>query len=333
MSGLDTGDRAEVVKEVSSMTNVDEQPLWRRRHLLDINSLSREEIEALFRTAHSFREVSTRSVKKVPALRGQVVVNLFYEPSTRTRISFTLAAQRLSADVVDFIADASSIAKGETLVDTANNIIAMGVDTIVLRHPAPGAAHFLANSVDVAVVNAGDGSHSHPTQGLLDLYTILDNLGSVEGRRVAIVGDISHSRVARSGMLAFRKFGADVVLVGPPTLVPRSFSELAGVEISHSLDAILPEVDAVCLLRMQRERQGAGLFPSLEEYSRLFGMNSERLSRCRDNVLILHPGPMNRGIEITPKVADGERSSVLDQVTNGLAIRMAVLYLVAGGSE
>ncbi len=314
------------------MNEVEAKPVWHRRNLLDINSLSREEIEALFKTAHSFREVSTRSVKKVPALRGQVVVNLFYEPSTRTRISFTLAAQRLSADVVDFIADASSISKGETLVDTANNIIAMGVDTIVLRHPAPGAARFLASNVDVAVVNAGDGAHSHPTQGLLDLYTLLDNLGSLEGRRVAIVGDISHSRVARSGMLAFRKFGAEVVLVGPPTLVPRSFSELEGVTISHSLDAVLGDVDAICLLRMQRERQGAGLFPSLEEYSRLFGMNSERLQRCRDDVLILHPGPMNRGIEITPDVADGERSRVLAQVTNGLAVRMAVLYMVAGGS-
>ncbi|MCA8960987.1 MAG: aspartate carbamoyltransferase catalytic subunit [Planctomycetes bacterium] len=308
-------------------------PPWLKRHLLDIEDLQREEIEVLFRTADSFREVSTRSVKKVPALRGQVVVNLFYEPSTRTRISFTLAAQRLSADVVDFIAEASSTTKGETLLDTANNIIAMGVDTIVLRHPAAGAAHFLASNIDVSVVNAGDGAHAHPTQGLLDLYTVLDRLGSVDGKRVAIVGDISHSRVARSDMTAFRKFGAEVVLVGPPTLVPRSFEGLDGVSISHSLDAVLGEVDVLCLLRMQRERQGAGLFPSLEEYSRLFGMNAERLQRCRSDVLVLHPGPMNRGIEITPDVADGERSCVLDQVTNGLAIRMAALYLLAGGSS
>lgn len=303
---------------------------WRRRHLLDIQSLTREEIEYLFETAKSFREVSTRSVKKVPALRGHVMVNLFYEPSTRTRLSFTLAAQRLSSDVVDFMAEESSTRKGETLLDTANVIIAMGVDTIVIRHSAPGAAHYLAANVDAAVVNAGDGAHSHPTQGLLDLFTVLDHVGSVTGKKVAIVGDITHSRVARADMLAFLKFGAEVVLVGPPTLVPSSFGAIPGVTISYSLDAVLPEVDIVCLLRMQKERQGTGLVPSLEEYSRLFGMNRDRLARCKEEVLVLHPGPMNRGVEITPDVADGPRSTVLQQVTNGLAIRMAVLYSVAG---
>ena len=305
---------------------------WSRRHLIDIRSLSRGEIEHLFETARSFREVSKRSVKKVPALRGRVVINLFYEPSTRTRISFTLAAQRLSADVVDFSGESSSVAKGESLLDTARNVIAMGVDTIVIRHPAPGAAHYLAKHVDVSVINAGDGAHAHPTQGLLDLFTVLDRLGPVDGKRVAIVGDITHSRVARSDMWAFLKLGAQVILVGPPTLVPRSFREL-GVEISHSLDEVIPEVDVICLLRIQRERQEQGLFPSLEEYSRLFGMNQERLDRAHDNVLILHPGPMNRDIEITPEVADGPRSAVLEQVTNGLAVRMAGLYLTAGAQE
>ncbi len=303
---------------------------WRRHHLLDVESLSRIEIETLFQTARSFHEVSTRSVKKVPALRGRVVVNLFYEPSTRTRISFTLAAQRLSADVVDFIGEASSMRKGETLLDTALNIIAMGVDTIVLRHPAPGAASFLASRVQASVINAGDGAHEHPTQGLLDLFTVVEKIGSVEGKRIAIVGDIKHSRVARSDLWAFLRFGSKVVLVGPPTLVPHSFREL-GVEISYSLDDVLPDVDVICLLRIQRERQEQAQFPSLEEYSRLFGLNQERLRRARPEVLILHPGPMNRGIEITPEVADGPRSMVLAQVTNGLAVRMAVLYLTAAG--
>ncbi|MEM7167007.1 MAG: aspartate carbamoyltransferase catalytic subunit [Planctomycetota bacterium] len=307
-----------------------EEP-WSRRHLLDIQSLSRGEIEQLFTTARSFREVSTRSVKKVPALRGRVVVNLFHEPSTRTRISFTLAAQRLSADVVDFAGDTSSVKKGESLLDTAQNIIAMGVDTIVLRHPAAGAAQYLAERVGVTVVNAGDGAHAHPTQGLLDLFTVLDHCQSVDGKRVAIVGDVAHSRVARSDMWAFLRFGAKVTLVGPPTLVPQSFREL-GVEICHSLDEVLPDVDVLVLLRIQKERQGQGLFPSLEEYARLFGMNEDRLNRMKERAVVLHPGPMNRGIEVTPEVADGERSLILDQVTNGLAVRMAALYLTAGGA-
>lgn len=305
---------------------------WSRKHLLDIQSLMRPEIEHLFDTARSFREVSTRSVKKVPALRGRVVVNLFYEASTRTRISFALAAQRLSADVVDFVGESSSVTKGESLLDTARNIVAMGVDTIVIRHPAPGAARYLAENVDVSVVNAGDGAHAHPTQGLLDLFTVLDHTDSLEGKRVAIVGDVAHSRVARSDMWAFLRFGAQVVLVGPPTLVPGSFRQM-GVEIHHSLDDVLPDIDVIVLLRIQKERQGQGLFPSLEEYARLFCMNQERLDRMPEHALVLHPGPMNRGIEITPEVADGPRSVVLEQVTNGLAVRMAGLYLTAGGSE
>ncbi|MGE3165820.1 MAG: aspartate carbamoyltransferase catalytic subunit [Planctomycetota bacterium] len=311
--------------------SVEPRPWW-RKDLLDIQRLTRAEIEYLLDTARSFREVSTRSVKKVPALRGRVVVNLFYEASTRTRISFTLAAQRLSADVVDFAGDTSSMTKGETLLDTARNIIAMGVDTIVIRHPAPGAAHYLAEQVGVSVINAGDGAHAHPTQGLLDLFTVLDLRGAVEGLRIGIVGDVAHSRVARSDLWAFRHFGAQVVLVGPPTLVPSSFRQL-GAEIHHSLDDVLPELDVVILLRIQKERQGQGLFPSLEEYARLFCMNQERLDRTRDGAIVLHPGPMNRGIEITPEVADGSRSVVLPQVTNGLAVRMAALYLTVGGGQ
>ncbi len=303
---------------------------WTRRHLLDIRSLSREEIEILFEHARSFSEVSKRSVKKVPALRGRVVMNLFYEPSTRTRISFTLAAQRLSADVVDFIGESSSIKKGETLLDTARNVLAMGVDTIVLRHPASGAAHYLARRLDATVINAGDGAHSHPTQGLLDLFTVTERLGSVAGKKVAIVGDIAHSRVARSDMWAFQHMGAEVTLVGPPTLVPGSFREL-GMRISHTFDDVIPEMDVICLLRIQRERQDQGLFPSLEEYARLFGMTPDRMKLAKEDVLILHPGPMNRDIEISPEVADGNRSIVLEQVTNGLAVRMAALYLTAGG--
>ncbi|MFN0056888.1 MAG: aspartate carbamoyltransferase catalytic subunit [Planctomycetota bacterium] len=309
------------------------EKVWRRRHLLDIQSLSRLEIEYLFATAKTFREVSTRSVKKVPALRGQVIVNLFYEPSTRTRISFSLAAQRLSADVVDFISDSSSIKKGETLLDTTQNILAMGVDTLVVRHSAPGAPRYLAARVNASIINAGDGAHEHPTQGLLDLYTVLDKVGSVTGKTVAIVGDIMHSRVARSDMQAFLKFGARVVLVGPPTLVPRSFLQIPGVSINYSLDDVMKEADVFCLLRMQHERQGSSAVPSLEEYSRLYGLNQHRMARAKDCALVLHPGPMNRGIEITPEVADGRNSAILEQVTNGLAIRMAVLYLVAGGTE
>ena len=311
------------------MARDDDRFVWTRKHLLGLEELSRAELEEIFRTAESFSEVSTRSIKKVPALRGKVVVNLFYEPSTRTITSFKLAATRLSADVVDFTRATSSATKGETLADTARNIQAMGVDIVVVRHTAAGSALKLSQVLDVSVVNAGDGAHEHPTQGLLDIFTILRHKGRCDGLRVAIVGDIAHSRVARSNIWGLKKLGASVVVVGPSTLIPRSIRGL-GVDVSYGMDEVLPECDVVNLLRVQLERQDGGLFPSLREYSRLFGMNARRIKRAKPDVLIMHPGPVNRGVEITPDVVDGEHSVVLEQVSNGLAVRMAVLYLVSG---
>lgn len=307
---------------------------WDRPHLLGLEQLSAEEITAILDTARGFSEISTRSVRKVPTLRGRVVVNLFFENSTRTRLSFSLAAQRLSADVIDFASSGSSTSKGETLIDTAKNIEAMGVDVFVIRHSAPGAADVLSRHVNAAIVNAGDGAHEHPTQALLDLYTIRERLGRIEGLHVAIVGDISHSRVARSNLYALLKLGAKVTLVGPPTLVSGRFREL-GAEVSHDLDAVLPHVDVVNMLRIQRERQGkkALNFPSLEEYSRRFGLTERRLERARKDLVVMHPGPLNRGVEISPEVADGKHSVILDQVSAGLAVRMAVLFLVVGANE
>ena len=302
---------------------------WTRKHLLGLEPLSAEEINIVLDTAESFREVSTRKKKKVPTLTGKVVVMMFIEPSTRTLTSFSLAARRMSADVVGFAKGGSSISKGETLVDTAKNIQAMGIDTIVLRHPAPGAPHLLARNLDVSIVNAGDGTHEHPTQGLLDIFTIRDRKKRIEGLTVAIVGDIRYSRVARSNIWGLKKLGARVIVVGPATLIPSHIEEL-GVEVCYDLDKVIPECDVINILRIQLERQKSGLFPSVREYARVFGLNTERLSRAKDDLLIMHPGPMNRGIEITPEVADGPHSVVLEQVTNGLAVRMAVLYLVAG---
>lgn len=306
--------------------------LWTRKHLLDLSDLAREEIVHLLDTAESFKEVSTRSIKKVPALRGRVVVCMFFEDSTRTRISFELAAQRLSADVIDFAEKMSSTQKGESLIDTARTIEAMGVDVMILRHPAAGASHQLARHVNCCVINAGDGQHAHPTQGLLDLFTIRERKGRIEGLNVAIVGDINHSRVLRSDLDGLLKLGARVTLVGPPTLVSACFEQL-GARVTHDLDGILPEMDVVNMLRIQKERIAAGVLPSLREYVQLFGMNAERLARCKPDVLIMHPGPVNRGIELAPDVADGPSSSILRQVTNGLAVRMAALFLCnqAGG--
>jgi aspartate carbamoyltransferase catalytic subunit len=306
--------------------------VWTRRHLLGLDDLSSQEILAILDTAESFREVSTRSIKKVPALRGKVVANLFFEDSTRTRMSFTLAASRLSADVLEFSAKGSSVAKGETLRDTARNIEAMGVDTMVIRHSQSGAPHLLAQCLKTSVVNAGDGQHEHPTQGLLDIFTIRQRLGSIAGKRVAIVGDIAHSRVARSNIFGLRKLGAEVVCVGPPTLVPGAMRTL-GAEICHSLDEVLPHVDVINMLRIQFERIGSNLFPSVREYARLYGLNAERLAKARPDVLVMHPGPINRGLELTSDVADGKNSAILQQVANGLAIRMAVLFLVNQGSQ
>jgi aspartate carbamoyltransferase catalytic subunit len=305
---------------------------WTRKHLLSLESLSAEELEYLLNTAKSFREVSTRSIKKVPALRGRVVVNAFFEDSTRTRTSFSLAASRLSADIIDFSERGSSVSKGETLVDTARNIEAMGVDVIVLRHPASGAAEVLSRAVQCSVVNAGDGAHEHPTQGLLDLYTIRERFGKIAGLKVAIVGDIANSRVARSNLWGLKKLGAEVILVGPPTLLPRAFEAL-GARCVNDFDSVVGEVDVINMLRVQFERIQSSQFPSVREFTRLFGLTTERFSRCKKDVFVMHPGPMNRGIEIGSKIADGPSSGILTQVSNGLAVRMAVLYLVtrAGG--
>jgi len=305
---------------------------WTRKHLLGLEELSAEEIMMIMETADSFKEVSTRSIKKVPALRGKTVVNLFFEPSTRTSNSFGLAARRLSADVISAGGKMSSTVKGETLVDTARNIEAMGVDIVVVRHSAPGAALLLARNLDCSVVNAGDGAHEHPTQGLLDIYTIREVKGRIDGLRVAIVGDIAHSRVARSNIWGLRKLGAEVVVAGPPTLMPRGVEEM-GVTVCHDMDEVVATCDVINMLRIQFERQSEAFLPSVREYSRLFGLTTERLKRAKPDVVVMHPGPMNRGLEIAPSVADGERSVILQQVTNGLAVRMAVLYLVAGGTE
>ena len=307
--------------------------IWRRKDLLGLDELTAREIVHILDTAESFREVSTRSIKKVPALRGKVVALMFFEDSTRTRMSFELAASRLSADTVLFTATGSSVAKGETTVDTARNIAAMGVDIMVVRHSQSGAPHLLARRLpSISVVNAGDGSHEHPTQALLDIFTIRQRLGGVEGLKVAIVGDIAHSRVARSNILGLRKLGAEVIVVGPPTLVPRAITAM-GCRISHDLDDVLPEVDVVNMLRIQFERFEASQFPSLREYHIQYGLTGERLKSCSPNVLVMHPGPINRGVEITSEVADGPNSCILQQVTNGLAVRMALLYLVSQGSE
>ena len=300
---------------------------WNRKHLLSLEDLSADEIRFVLDTADSFKEVSTRSIKKVPALRGRVMVNAFFEDSTRTRTSFSLAASRLSADVIDFSEKGSSVSKGETLIDTARNIEAMGVDILVIRHPAPGAAALLSRTIQCSVVNAGDGAHEHPTQGLLDLYTIRERFGKIEGLKVAIVGDIANSRVARSNLWGLTKLGAQVILVGPPTLVPRAFEKL-GATVTHDFDAVIGQVDVVNMLRVQFERIKSSQFPSVREFTRLFGLTQERFQRCKSNVFVMHPGPMNRGIEISSGIADGPHSGILTQVTNGLAVRMAVLYLV-----
>jgi aspartate carbamoyltransferase catalytic subunit len=306
--------------------------VWTSRHLVGLDELSAEEIVHVLDTAESFREVSTRSIKKVPALRGKVVGLLFFEDSTRTRMSFELAASRLSADTVLFTSKGSSVAKGETTLDTARNIQAMGVDIFVIRHGQAGAPHMLARKLTASVVNAGDGQHEHPTQALLDIFTIRQRLGRIAGLKVAIVGDIAHSRVARSNIFALRKLGAEVVVVGPPTLVPSAITAM-GCEVSHSLDDVLGEVNVINMLRIQFERFGGNLFPSVREYSRLYGLNAERLAKCRKDVLVMHPGPINRGVELTSEVADGPNSCILQQVTNGLAVRMAVLYLVSQGTQ
>ena len=312
------------------MPTTTDPPRWTRKHLLGLQDLSADEIRFILDTAKGFAEVSTRSVKKVPALRGRVVVNAFWEASTRTRTSFELAAQRLSADVIDFSESGSSVSKGETLIDTARNIEAMGIDAIVIRHPAAGAAQLLSRTVKCPVVNAGDGAHEHPTQGLLDLYTIRERFGDVKGLKVAIVGDIANSRVARSDLWGLTKLGAEVILVGPPTLLPKAFEQF-GARVTHDLDAVIGEVDVIYMLRVQFERIKSSQFPTVREFTSLYGLTWDRFQRCKKDVFVMHPGPMNRGIEIQSDIADGQQSGILTQVTNGLAVRMAVLYLVTQG--
>ena len=305
---------------------------WTRKDLIAIQDLSPEELTLVLDTAAAFKQVSAREIKKVPSLRGKTLVNFFIEPSTRTRISFELAAFRLSADVVNISASTSSLSKGETLKDTARNLQALQADVIVLRHSSAGAALFLSQRLASSVINAGDGAHEHPTQALLDVFTIRERLGRVAGLHVAIIGDILFSRVARSDIFALLKLGAKVTLVGPSTLVPRVFEKL-GVRVTHDIDSILPEVDVVNLLRIQHERQRKEYFPSLGEYTAFFGLTRERAARLKPDALIMHPGPINRGIEIDSEIADSPRSVILDQVTNGLAVRMAVLYLCAGAAS
>ncbi|HEX3818262.1 MAG TPA: aspartate carbamoyltransferase catalytic subunit [Chthoniobacterales bacterium] len=302
---------------------------WTRKDLLGLRELSAEEIGFILDTADAFKQVGTREVKKVPALQGKTLINLFVEPSTRTRTSFELAAKRLSADIVNITASASSLTKGETLKDTAKILEANHADLIVLRHSSAGAPQFLSTRLRSSIINAGDGAHEHPTQGLLDLYTIREKRGTIAGLHVAIIGDILFSRVARSNIFGLLKMGAQVTLVGPSTLVPRAFEEL-GAKVTHDLDSVLPTVDVVNLLRIQHERQRKEYFPGLGEYIRFFGLTKERAKLLRPDCLIMHPGPINRGVEIDSDLADSARSVILDQVTNGLAIRMAVLYLCGG---
>ncbi len=303
---------------------------WNRKHLLDIESLTAEEINLVLDTARAFKAVGERAIKKVPALRGKTVINLFVEPSTRTRISFELAAQRLTADVINFSAEVSSLRKGETLKDTARNLEALNADIIIMRHSAAGACHFLSRVVKASVVNAGDGAHEHPTQALLDAFTIREKKGRIEGLNVTILGDILYSRVARSNIWALNKLGAKVTLCGPPTLVPKVFEKM-GCRVLHNVEQAIEGADIVNLLRIQHERQRKSMFPSLGEYTSLFGLTKKRLEITKPDALIMHPGPVNRGVEIDSDVADGKRSLILEQVTNGLAVRMAVLFLVNGG--
>jgi aspartate carbamoyltransferase catalytic subunit len=299
--------------------------------LLGLEDLNRTELETVLDHAAEFADPGQRRLKKRNDLKGKVVVNLFFEPSTRTRTSFGLAARRIGADTLDFTPGGSSISKGETFIDTAKNIEAMGIDVMVVRHSSPGAPHLLAQHLGCSIINAGDGAHEHPTQGLLDIFTIRQRKGRLEGLTVGLVGDIAHSRVARSNIHGLLKLGARVIVCGPPTLVPQTITSL-GVEISCRLDDILPRCDVINMLRIQFERQRHGLFPSIHEYARLFGMDSERLRRAKPDILLLAPGPINRGVEVTPEVADGPHSAILQQVTNGLAVRMAVLSLLCGSA-
>jgi aspartate carbamoyltransferase catalytic subunit len=300
-----------------------------QKHLLGIKDLTNDDIELVFETADNFKAIINRPIKKVPSLRDITIANIFFENSTRTRISFELAQKRLSADIVNFSASSSSVSKGETLVDTVKNILSMKVDMVVMRHPAPGACVFLSNHIKAQIINAGDGTHEHPTQALLDAYSIREKLGIVKGKKVVIVGDILHSRVALSNILCLKKLGADVMVCGPTTLIPKYIHTL-GVKIEHDLMKALNWCDVANMLRIQLERQEIKYFPSLREYSMLYGVNKERLDSLNKEIIIMHPGPINRGVEITSDVADSQHSIILDQVENGVATRMAIMYLLAG---
>lgn len=298
------------------------------RHLIGIKDLNAKDIHLIFKTAEEFKEVINRPIRKVPSLRDLTIANVFFENSTRTRLSFELAEKRLSADVVNFSASSSSVKKGETLLDTVNNILAMKVEMVVMRHSSPGAPHFLAKNTPAVIVNAGDGTHEHPTQALLDTFSIYEKLGKIEGVKVLISGDITHSRVALSNIFALQKLGAEVAVCGPPTLIPKHLSAL-GVKVMHDIDKGLAWCDVANILRIQLERQRTANFPSLREYARYFGVNRERLDKLDREIVIMHPGPINRGVEITSDVADSPQAIILDQVENGVAVRMAVLYLLA----
>jgi len=327
-----------------------------KKDILDIESLSSDEIRLILEAAESFKEVLGRDIKKVPTLRGKTVINLFFEASTRTRTSFEIAAKRLSADTINISASASSVQKGETLSDTVRNIEAMNSDVIIIRHPASGAPHFIAKRLSASVINAGDGSHEHPSQALLDLMTIKEKKGKIEGLKVAVIGDIAHSRVARSNIHGLTKMGAKVVLYGPKTLIPKGIDRIrdeggrmkdevkkgsdssliphpSSLSVASSMEEALSDADVIMMLRIQLERQGQSLFPSVREYSRFFGLNGRNISLAKEDAVIMHPGPMNRGVEISSDVADGPRSVILDQVNNGIAVRMALLYLLAGGHK
>jgi aspartate carbamoyltransferase catalytic subunit len=302
------------------------------KHILGIEHLSKEDIDLILNTAESFKEVNLRDIKKVPTLRGKTVINLFYEASTRTRTSFEIAGKRMSADTINISASASSVVKGETLEDTAKNIEAMNPDIIVIRHAASGAPHYLAKRLNCSIINAGDGAHEHPSQALLDLFTIREHKGKIEGLTVAIVGDITHSRVVRSNIYALNKMGATVRVAGPGTMIPPGIERL-GVQVFHNINEAIKDVDVVMMLRIQLERQGKTLVPTLREYSQFFGLNIENLKLAKPDAIVMHPGPMNRGVEISSYVADGSQNVILDQVENGVAVRMALLYLLAGSEE
>jgi len=303
---------------------------WKQRDLLDIDSLTAEEIEYILRTARPMKEIFFRPIKKLPTLRGKSVVLLFYEASTRTRTSFETAAKILGADITNFSVAQSSVNKGETLLDTAKTLEAMNADLVIVRHSSSGAAEFLADELKAGVINGGDGQHAHPTQALLDFFTMKEKLGSFKGKKIVIVGDILHSRVARSNVVGLKKLGAEVTLVGPPTLLPPEMKYL-GVNISYNLDGELPGADVVMALRIQLERQQSGLFPSIREYSNLYGLNRKRMETTGKDTIIMHPGPMNRGIEISSEIADSVQSVIEEQVSNGVAVRMALIYLLIGG--